>query len=603
MSTLVIVLAVLLALASCAGWGRLLARWVGVDVDGGLMLAWGFAVLLALGGVAVGLGIATAPVLLGMELFGALGLLPPPRLSLPRLDRAQTLFLAGAGVVLLARVVFAARYGALEPCDDFVAYQPLVQQLLQVGDLIAPFSLRRMAAYGGQTLLQAMITPNGDAAAMVVADAGFAPFLVLGLGWSFLRRHGNPQILPLGFALMVGMGLLLRGNTASQATSLVCFLAVVCTLYLLLDSDRRGRICLVLGLLAAAASSLRHLNMPFPLLLMLVFLPEHVTRRGWRASLRDAAMVAASWLVFLAPWMAALYASSGTPLYPVLKGNHNPAFQFATAVGGWRQVAGMLLLSLNSILVLVPLLLAPVALFVPSDRRLGRIQIAAFAGAAVIVAAFSAAEADAMVRYVQPTLLTAFFVSVITALATGVVSSPLVRIAMTAAVIYGVGHALYVDYVRISAPEPSTKYSLALLDQRLAAYAAAQQTVPQGASIYAYVSAPHGFDAARNRVFNADGPGPVSPNRAQPFFKGADALAAYLQSLGIRYVAFEDFETAVTWCLRPREIARITDPAGQPWKPFLADTRANLHELARTRTVLYDAHGVILVDLGKASGR
>ncbi|MGE5518090.1 MAG: hypothetical protein ACM31D_19990 [Bacteroidota bacterium] len=601
MSTLIIVLATILTLAACAGWGRVAARWVGIPVDGGLALSWGLAVLLALGGGAVALGIAKAPVLLGIEACGAACLFLPPRLALPRLDRAQALFLAVAAVVLMVRAVFATRYGALEPCDDLLAYQPLVQQLLQTGDMEAPFSLRRMAAYGGQTLLQAMTVPNGDAAAMVVAEAAFAPVLVLGLGWSFLRRYGSPQVLPLAFALMVGLGLVLRNNTASQATSLVCFLAVVRTLYLLLDADRRGRLCVMLGLLAAAASSLRHLNMPFPLLLMLAFLPGHVARRGWRAALVDGGMVAASWTVFLAPWMVALYASSATPLYPVFKGNHNPSFEFAAAVGGWRQVADTLLFSLNAPLFLVPLGLVPVSFFIPKDRRLCLVQGAALVGAAIIVVGFSAAEADAMVRYLQPTLLTAFFVSILAALATGVIASPLVRAAMAVAIIYGCGHTLSVEYARVTAPRPSFKYSVTLLAERLAAYAQAQESVPAGQSIYAYVSAPYGFDSARNRVFNADGPGPVSPNRAQPFFKGADALADYLQSLGIRYVAFEDFETAVTWCMRPVELAYITDPAGQAWKPFLADIRANLHQLAASRRVLYDNHGVTLVDLGGAA--
>lgn len=600
-STVSVSLAGLLMLVSCVGWGRLLARWAGIAVDGGLMAAWGLAVLLALGGGAVALGVATAPVLLGIEVLGIVGVLWPPRPALPRLDRTQGLFLAGAGAVLLVRLVFATGFGALEPCDDLLAYQPLVSQLAQSGDLISPFSLRRLASYGGQVVLQVMTVPNGPAGAMNVADAALAPVLLMGLGWSFLRRYGQPGILPLGFVLLIGIGCILRNNSASQATTVVCFLAVVRTLYLLLDAERRLRLCVILGVLAAAASSLRQISMVFPFLVMLACLPGHAARWGMRAALKDAAVVAASWLVFLAPWMVALQISSGTPLYPVLKGNFNPAIPFATAVGGWPQVGAMVLLMLRQELILVPLLMAPVAFFVPADRRLRLVQGAALAGTVIIIAGFSGADGNAMARYVQPTLMTGMVLSLLGAMATGVVSSRLVRVGLGAAIVYGIVHALYLDYVRFSAPQPLAEYSATLLGERLSAYAEAQREIPAGSPIYVYVSAPYSFDFRRNRIFNADIPGPVSPHRGQPSFQGGEALAAYLRSLGIRYVLFEDFETAIVWSLRPQEIVHIVDPAGQAINPLILDTQAGLRQLSRTRRVLYDGHGVILLDLNAAA--
>lgn len=591
----------LVFVASCAGWGRLVEQCVRVKVDGGLMLAWGLAAVLAVGGGAVALGAATAPVLVGIEMLGLCALLLLPRLRLPVIDRPTAAFAVIAAAMLLIRLLAAAGIGAYEPCDDTLAYQPLVQQLLQAGDLVAPFSLRRLAAYGGHTLLQAMVTPNGDPAALPMVDSAVAPIFLLGLAWSFLARHGRPQVLPLAVSLLFGLGLILRVNTASQTTSLVCFLTVARTLYLVIEAERRTLLCVVVGLAAAAAVSLRHLNLPFPALLMLAFLPGHVARRGWRPALTDGCVTAASWLAFLAPWMMALYASSGTPLYPLFKGFHIGSVDYASAslVGGWRQVAIALweTLALGPMLIMVVFI--PLAFLVPRDRPLRLIQLAAVAGAAIIVAAFPAAGSISMARYMQPTLATAFLLSVISAFATGVISSRLARIVVALLVVPLLGMIAYREVSGLIAAKPREPFAQARYGERMAAYAEAQGRIPVGQPIFVYVSTPYAFDAERNRIHNADEPGPVSPPPGLPFFRGAEAVAAYLRGLGIDHVAFEDFDTAVTWCIGTPGMDDLHEQLWQPWKPYLADLRDNLHELARTRRVEYDAHGVTLVDLSQ----
>ncbi|HLO75975.1 MAG TPA: hypothetical protein VK196_05910, partial [Magnetospirillum sp.] len=442
---------------------------------------------------------------------------------------------------------------------------------------------------------------NGDYHAVTMADAGLGPVLLLGLGWSFLARAGRPNRWALALALMFGLGAILRTNSGSQLTSLVCFLALVRTLMLLRD-HRSLRLCMVAGLLAAAASSLRHLNLPFPLLLLLAFLPGHFRQFGWRGVLRDGVVVGVSWLVFLAPWMAALYASNATPIYPLIKGYHNPAFNFAMPTEGWRQIVetlgGVMLQSQ------IPAMLAvvPAALLLARDRTVRNVQWAALAGAAIIVASFPAAAPLHMARYIQPTLATACFLALMHLVGDGVLSSRVVRGAIAACVVLGLGHVAVVDVDLLWTEANHTRplhYSRELIEERLAAYAEGQRQVPAGAPIFVYVSAPFGFDQGRNRILNADEPGPVSPPPGLPFFKGGEAVAAYLQSLGIRHVAFEDYDTAATWCISPAGIDTIVEPLWQPWKPYLFDLMANMRELGRTRRVLYASHGVWVVDLGE----
>lgn len=597
-AALITVATALFMVVACAGWGRLVARWARAEVDGGLTLSWGLAVLLALGGGATALGIATAPVLVGIEAVGAAALLLPPRARWPRFDRDQAIFMGVAGVVLAVRLLAISNVIGFEPCDDLLAYQPLVAQLLQAGDLEAPFSLRRLAAYGGQTVLQAFAAPRGDPAALGVADVGLAPIFLLGLGWSFLRRYGNPRPLPLAFCLFVGLGLILRVNTASQATTLVCFLALVRTLYLVVEAEQRARLCVVVGMVAAAACSLRHFNLPFSALVMLALLPMHVARRGWAAALADGMLASASWLAFLAPWMVALYASSGTPLYPLFKGYHTGTVNYAALTGGWQQVAWSLPITLAVPQLASILAVVPGAFLLAKDRAVRGVQLAALAGAVAIFIGFPSAEPYAMARYLQSVLATPFFIVVCTALASGAFSSRLLRGLLVAVVTLGVAKATVVGAASLLRTTPRDDFSEALYAERRAAYAEAQRLVPAAAPIFVYVSTPDGFDASRNRILNADEPGPVSPPPGLPFFKGSEAVASYLQAQGVRYVAFEDFDTAVVWCMNTKGIDRLLEPLWQPWKPYLVDLMSNLRELGHTRRVLYAAHGVVVMDLG-----
>ncbi len=68
-----------LVLVAIDGWGGLAARWMtNVPVDAGLRLAWGMAVLLAIGGALVAVGLATRPVVIGVVGLGlSLALLLP----------------------------------------------------------------------------------------------------------------------------------------------------------------------------------------------------------------------------------------------------------------------------------------------------------------------------------------------------------------------------------------------------------------------------------------------------------------------------------------------------------------------------------------------
>lgn len=587
----------LVMVASCAGWGRLLARWSRVPADPGLSLGWGLAVLLFLGGCATALGVARASVLIGLVGVGVVAAWATMHWRPPvEISRRTAALAGGVALVLLVKLVMAAHTVVLQPADDFLGYQPLITQLLQTGNMEAPFSLRRLAAYGGQILLQAMAVPSGDFNGMVATDAGLGPIFVFALGYSFLARTGQVRPLCVLVAVALALGTLTRLNTASQATSLACFLTLVRTLQMVAESDHRLRLYVIYGLVAAGAGSLRHLNLPFPALLLLAFLTGQAARLGWRTALGENVVAGLAWTLFLTPWMVALYASSATPLYPLIKGYHRPDFDFSSAPGGWKQVVWMVLGVFANVHIYKLLIFVPLAYMFRHDRSLRAVQTAALVGAVVVMAAFPGAEAFHIARYIQPTLATAFVPTVLAVLSSDMIRTPLVRRGVVVVLAIMVGQSLRVDIERLGGwMEPVYHRGMTL--RRMAVYAEAQKLVPPGQGIFVYVSTPFAFDFSRNRVINADEPGPVSPPPGLPFFQGADSLAEYLRGQGLRYVVYEDSRTALVECLRLSGIELNDEQLWQPWKPYLYDFMANLDRLRHSRPVLLDKDGVFLIDL------
>jgi hypothetical protein len=143
-------------------------------------------------------------------------------------------------------------------------------------------------------------------------------------------------------------------------------------------------------------------------------------------------------------------------------------------------------------------------------------------------------------------------------------------------------------------------------DETDANYIALQQSVPAGKPLMVMLDAPYRLNFSRNRIVNLDLPGAVSPSAAIPVLKGPDALAEYLQSHAIRYVAFVkdppgfDLYQHSTW----EGYLRVASPAGadvmyKKWAPFFLATFSDFAELSKTRKHLYDGRGDITVlDLG-----
>ena len=254
-------LAFLLAIAS--GWGFLVARLCRVaDPDLGLRAAWGLAGYLAVAGALTALGICTRPVILALIAAGAAGFawreLTTSVPAATRLRDAWRYARAHPAVGVLAGVVIALALinlvGAVakldrNPWDDDLAYTPLVRRLLDTGNLIEPFSFRRLGAYGGQTALAALAGARGTLANVHLVDRGLCQAVVILLAAGYARERRTQLV----FVALLGLVLVLLPeteiNTAAAWSGVALFFALYRTVV-------RGHWAVV-GLVGAATCALR----------------------------------------------------------------------------------------------------------------------------------------------------------------------------------------------------------------------------------------------------------------------------------------------------------------------------------------------------------
>ena len=191
-----------------SGWGYLIVRIRKIaDPDFGLRAAWGAAGYIAVAGVLVAAGVLTRPVILALIGLGAAGFawreLASPVASWHRVRDGLRFVRARPGVGTLAvLLVLAALYQMLggvaaldrNPWDDDLAYTPLIKRLLDTGDLVEPFSFRRMSAYGGQTVLGALAAARGTLANVHLIDKGLCFGLALLIVTGKARERRCPPV-------------------------------------------------------------------------------------------------------------------------------------------------------------------------------------------------------------------------------------------------------------------------------------------------------------------------------------------------------------------------------------------------------------------------
>jgi hypothetical protein len=248
------------------------------------------------------------------------------------------------------------------------------------------------------------------------------------------------------------------------------------------------------------------------------------------------------------------------------------------------------------------------------DRRpLVSLLVASFAGVCLLVHALSQGDAMNLGRYACG-FVVAFAVCV--ALTAGVErwSGSPTRSQVAAAVTLA---ALSLQLVR-STDSSLTKFYTRVfrnIEQNVAAmpriddtkdfwgqtYQWAQFSVPAGARIAVLLDEPYRLDFRRNPIWNLDMPGYSSLAPGMPYFLGSAKVEQYFGRIGVRYLAFVKPDRSKYHYRREYWLHLLVDEM-EVWRafaPYIIDMLDNLVDIASRHKHLYDANGIVVLDLGE----
>jgi hypothetical protein len=615
-------------LVSFVGFGSAAARVVDRDVtpNVGLRAAWGMAVVLPIGALLLACRSATAPALRVLVAVGLAAFCAEAFRAGKEKSSIWTESFALWLLPVVAVLAFVLSVGALgwkgqwNSFDDMPAYFVLPKQIAQTGDMIQPFSFRRISSFGAQSLFQAMLLIGADSEQSHLFDQGLCTIVLVTmiLGGGGRKSGASPFALRALVAILVLLLPNYRMNSASFASGAVFLFAIYETLEMP-DTKTRSLsfLAVLLGLLVAGAWALR----PFfvvPALgaVALSYLFQIRRRRGDAKRLFTEAVIATAALVLaLLPWSIALLHSNGTPLFPGYHGGYRPESGHAKIVMGYERLKAMAsdMGYWEPIGTMHLFFIAWLLFRDSSPRQAARAStLALLAGFLVLEVLIPITDYRDLARYRFP--LEAPFVAIVALGAFGAFGSfgprrralPAAAVALVATVgelffqheegdeiFDGYARAAY-GLVRPSAVTPPVPVPPE------ADYAEMQRSVPAGEPILAMLTEAYRFDFRRNPIEILDIPGSVSPGPGLPVFQGPEALSGYLLSLGIRHVAFVDprkCETLYQLSAWQRHATNGERMMANFIAPSILDIFENLDRLSQTRHHVFDGERTAVLDL------
>lgn len=618
--------------------------------DLGELLALGTVCWIALGGLLLVVDAASRTPLLVLAAFGLVGAMwelgaRRPAFSLPSLrpftQERLARFLLGAALFFF---LLATLLGALNtrgnPFDDHVAYTPLVKRLLDAGDLIEPYSYRRISAYGGQTLLLALAGLRGNLETTDLLDRGIFVAVTAIIALCLMKRRG----VHLGVAAAILAFLLslpdLSINSGSSWSGVALFLAAY---GIASREDLPPRLRLfVLFAICGAACTLRQ-NYLVPAGLFAAFsLLVHVQRRAaelrWPAALRAErtvillSLAAAAALVL--PYALATFRSSGSFLYPILPGFANPLVPTRPAGTGLLdelQIILGYLISTEPIRiwwVLFPFML------LARDPRASRpwptFLVAMSIGFAFLLRGFLISDPTTTWRYafgyMTPLALVflielgdrlPFATSAPRPTRPDASDAPDANAPTAKPSLHLPAFALFLIWISVLAQfvdarqQTLERLQETVSNARAAAgmgakrsrgletsYQALQESLPAGAKVAILLDDPYWLDYRRNTFVSLDLPGFSAP-RPVPSFTDAETWRRYFLSQGLRYLAFIDPNQSTYLFRRAGWVKRLLTDT-ELWRFMAArmiDSADAFLDLAATSRVLFHDQGMYALDL------
>jgi hypothetical protein len=561
----------LVLLASFIGWGGAVGAVLlpGRRLDWGLRSAIGMSFMLALGGLLQLVHLISPATLVAQTLLGLIALAadgfrrrqefePRWRQEIARARQAPVV--AGAVVALYLLVIGVYLGNLAVPVtnvwDDYEAYFVYPKAMLAWGALEEPFSLRRLGALGGQSLLQSFLLVCSTVWRLNGFDNGICLLSIFGMVHGYTRWRRGAGLV----AILLVVGFTYRfHNVASALSGSVFFLA----LFRVFDGEmsdtltsRRGPI--LIGLLSAAAWTLRQ---NYLVAVLAILGATYAMRWFYDAPARRQLAVGfgralGALLLFLIPWWIVSYRSSATFLFPFMLGNGRPDFGLLGQISLAQELQFFVFNAFwnHPVRTIVFFVLAALCLDEASkDRSLHAFLIGT--GVAVLALIHGLKSLD------DVTSISRYYMSFEYALVLAVTVKTLARVSGDDAPVRArsfISAALVIIAVCIqlwdTKDDTAAQWngSLAQVTKQLplpfpvpnqpdpkdAIYRRMQATIPEGEKILEILDEPFRLDFRRNRILLCDQPGGAGPKPGLPIHQGPDRYEAYLRDQSIRYIAY-----------------------------------------------------------------
>jgi hypothetical protein len=616
-----------------SGFGWFVERAMRVpDVDFGLRAGWGLAAYVAVTGVLVMLGVCSAPIVLALIGVGTAGfawrelVTPQPLWQVARdgarRARANPLlaYLAVALAILaLIRITGSVIAVDRNPWDDDVSYIALVKRLLDVGDQIEPFSFRRLGAYGGQVVLEALGAVRGTLENPHLIDQGLCFGLCLLLFLGYAREIARVSVIWVALpviALLVMPDISI--NTASYWSGAACFFVM----YRTLARDESVTGYALAAVTAGAACTLRQSYLPVVILFVALALASRLQRAArasswfpaWRNERKRWLVAIAIVLAMLVPWCIAAFLSSRTFLFPFMQGTWNHGLSLAPTGWSWVDKLSFLITCVIDAqpFVVLPIVFPLLAFSIDSrpSRPLTTLFVASTLGFLLLVASFTGSDSYSLSRYAFGYLLPLLLAFVLEVGSEGepkpvqlpelgrwvLLAALLIQIAMPRDGVIKRYKTAFVEIAEQLSLEPRGNPEVRVEQAR---YARMQASIPKGARVAVMLDDPAYLDFARNEIFNLDTPGYASPGSQLPLFVGAEPVRAYFLDQGIRYLAFVRGDHSEYMFRRGFWLWRIFHDVElfQVMSAYIINTLDTFEELAKTTKMVYDRDGLVVLDL------
>jgi hypothetical protein len=598
----------MLVLAAWTGWGTLLDRLFraknGVRADWGLRACWGMALSIAVGGVLNCVQLARTPMVAAFILLGALiqggyayggSKAPAPPQGNPG-KRWLWLGIIGLAPALQCWAAVAWPHG-INVNDDFLAYMVFPQRMLQTGTFLDPFNLRRLAAFGGHSFLQAQTLVLGTEGTFHLLDMGLCPVLLVGLVVGYFRPVRTLEYVTV---LLVSLSVLFipvpRINTMCSMSGVVLLLALFRSIKLQGEENSDRDSVVAVALVAAAVCTLRANFWPAAVGSLALSAAGSLlaSPRHWRHHLARAGKALGLTVVFLLPWSMLMFLSSRSFLYPLMRGYQNPKYElFSHGLPITKAI--VLLFAFCASNTTIAILVLPGLLGLWWVRGHWRESLpfclACLITAMVTICQINLTPFRELWRFTYPLIIPAFIVGVLTLLADRSRSrvSPFAGFLLLGTVLllnWNSGLDRYRAYIgRLGVPRP-----LAFKEENRRLYARMQAALPPGKRVLTVLDFPTLLDFRRNDVFPVDVLGSCSPPPGMPFFQGAEALAGYFRSISMDYVAVEDFQSALSLYNRKVWIGHRQGDDGPVYQfesDFFLDFMMNMDALCRSRQTVF----------------